>query len=196
MIERLSVMENSVQKAEGFSSLVSNLSDAVTTSPEESQLNRVRQQAYEGLISSRTNLRGYRESLVSFQGQVWLALKKEALRLEKRTSLRTTSARTRAGQALAESTRARMLLDKRRASLEELSGFLEEGRSDLIGPSQEKTDRLADRIDSMRARRLLKLAAVMARELEETEARTLYTAADIEISRMENTVQALQEAVE
>jgi hypothetical protein len=196
MIERLSVMDNSVQKAEGFSSLVSNLSDAVTTSPEEGQLNKVRQQAYEGLISSRSNLRFYRESLVGLQGQIWLALKNEAIRLEKRTSLRTTSARTRAGQALADSTKARMLLDERRKQLMDLEAALEAGQDGLTGASQEKAHLLSERIATMRARKLLQLASGMAQELEETEALTLYTAADIEISRMENTVQALQEAVE
>ncbi|MDF1535537.1 MAG: hypothetical protein P1S46_03415 [bacterium] len=196
LIERLSIMENSVKKAEGFSSLVSSLSDAVTTSPKEGQLNKVRQQAYEGLISSRRNLRDHRESLVGLQGQVWLALKNEANRLEKRTFLRTTSAQTRAGQALAESTKARGLLEEHRNRLEELAARLEEGRSSLTGTLQEKIDRFSGRIATMRAEKLLLLASAKARELNEAEARTIYTAANIEISRMESTVQALQEAVQ
>jgi hypothetical protein len=196
LIERLSVMDNSVKKAEGFSSLVSNLSSAVIISPEEGQLNKVRQQAYEGLISSRSKLRYFRESLVGLQGQIWLALKNEAIRVEKRTSLRTTSARTRAEQVLADSTKARMLLDRRREQLKDLEAALEAGQDALTGASQENAHLLSERIATMRARKLLQLASGMAKQLEETEARTLYTAADIEISRMENTIQALQEAVD
>jgi tetratricopeptide (TPR) repeat protein len=195
LTERLSIMENSVKKAEGFSSLINNLSDAVTSSLEEGQLNRVRQQAYSSLIASRLNLRYYRESLVRSQGQIWLALKNGAVRLEKRTSLRTTSARTRAGQALAETTKTRRLLNERREKLEELAAELEEGRNQLSGALPEKINRLSDRIASMRAKRLLTLASAKAQELREAEALTLYTAADIEISRMKSTVQALQEAV-
>ncbi len=195
LTERLSIMENSVKKAEGFSSLINNLSDAVTSSLEEGQLNRVRQQAYSSLIASRLNLRYYRESLVRSQGQIWLALKNGAVRLEKRTSLRTTSARTRAGQALAETTKTRRLLNERREKLEQLAAELEEGRNQLSGALPEKINRLSERIASMRAKRLLTLASAKAQELREAEALTLYTAADIEISRMKSTVQALQEAV-
>jgi tetratricopeptide (TPR) repeat protein len=195
LTERLSIMENSVKKAEGFSSLIQNLSDAVTSSLEEGQLNRVRQQAYSGLIASRRNLRYYRESLVRSQGQIWLALKNEAIRLEKRTSLRTTSSRTRTGQVLAETTKTRRLLEERREKLEELASGLKEGRSRLSGAFPARINQLSDRIASMRAKRLLVLASAKGQELREAEALTLYTAADIEISKIESTVQALQEAV-
>ena len=97
---------------------------------------------------------------------------------------------------MGESTRARLLLEERRRGLLDLEKNLEDGRDLLTGRFQTEVEEMSGRVASMRARRLLELAEAEARRLEEVEALTLYTAADIEISRMETTVRALQEAVQ
>ena len=194
--ERLSLMENSVSKAEGFTSLVGRLSESVIESSEESQLNRIRKQAYDGLISSRLTLRNIKNTLAAMEGQLWLEVKGEAIRLEKKTALRVTSGRTRAAQALAETTKTLSMLTNRQQALQELAHLLERRKKDLDTTFPEQLRSLREKINEMRATRLLTLAGENSQEIREAEARTLYTSADIEISRMESTVRSLQEAVQ
>jgi len=194
--ERLSLMENSVSKAEGFQSLVGKLSESVTTSNRENQLNRIRKQAYDEIISSRSTLRGLRNTLTSLEGQLWLAVKSGALQIEKKTSLRVTSGKMRAGQVIADTSRSLKILTNQQQSLEELAGLLVQRRNDLDKTILGRLKALGEKIDETRAARLLALAARTAQNIKEAEARTLYTSADIEISRMESTVRSLQEAVQ
>ena len=194
--ERLSLMENSVSKAEGFKSLIGRLSESVTASKKENQLNEIRKQAYEGLISSRLTLRNLRNTLTAMEGQLWLEVKGGAIHLEKKTSLRVTSGRMRAGQALANTSKSIRILTSRQLALEELEHLLLKRRRDLDTTFPERLQILRERIDAMRSARLLTLAAHAAQEIREAEARVLYTSADIEISRMESTVRSLQEAVQ
>lgn len=194
--ERLSLMENSVSKAEGFKSLIGRLSESVTASKKENQLNEIRKQAYEGLISSRLTLRNLRNTLTAMEGQLWLEVKGGAIHLEKKTSLRVTSGRMRAGQALANTSKSIRILTSRQLALEELEHLLLKRRRDLDTTFPERLQILRERIDAMRSARLLTLAAHAAQEIREAEARALYTSADIEISRMESTVRSLQEAVQ
>lgn len=194
--ERLSLMENSVSKAEGFKSLIGRLSESVTASRKENQLNEIRKQAYEGLISSRLTLRNLRNTLTAMEGQLWLEVKGGAIHLEKKTSLRVTSGRMRAGQALANTSKSIRILTSRQLALEELEHLLLKRRRDLDTTFPERLQILRERIDAMRSARLLTLAAHAAQEIREAEARALYTSADIEISRMESTVRSLQEAVQ
>lgn len=194
--ERLSLMENSVSKAEGFKSLIGRLSESVTASRKENQLNEIRKQAYEGLISSRLTLRNLRNTLTAMEGQLWLEVKGGAIHLEKKTSLRVPSGRMRAGQALANTSKSIRILTSRQLALEELEHLLLKRRRDLDTTFPERLQILRERIDAMRSARLLTLAAHAAQEIREAEARALYTSADIEISRMESTVRSLQEAVQ
>jgi tetratricopeptide (TPR) repeat protein len=194
--DRLSLMENSVSKAEGYTSLVGRLSESVTTTKEESQLNHIRKQAYDGLISSRLSLRNMRNSLTALEGQLWLEVKGGAIKLEKKTSLRVTSGRTRAEQALADTSKTIRMLTSRQQELKELGLLILKRRKDLDTTLSEKLKILREKIDAIRATRLLTLAAQAAQEIRESEARTLYTSADIEITRMESTVRSLQEAVQ
>lgn len=193
---RLTLMENSVRKAEGFSSLVEQLSGSVTASEEESQLNRIRKQAYEGIISSRVTLRKLRNTLTALEGRLWLEVKGGAIQLERRTSLRVTSGRTRAGQALADSSKALGMMTSRQQELEDLERLLLKRKGELETILPGKLVALKNKIDRGRASRLLELAAMAAQEIREIEARILYTSADIEISRMQGTVRSLQEAVQ
>ena len=194
--KRLSLMENSVNKAEGFTSLVGRLSESVTASREESQLNRIRKQAYDGLISSRLTLRNHKNALTALEGQLWLEVKGGAIQLEKKTSLRVTSGRTRAAQALADTSKTVRMLTNRQQALEELGLLLGLRKKDLDTTFPEQLKILRIKINEMRAARLLILADQTSQEIREAEARTLYTSADIEISRMESTVRSLQEAVQ
>jgi hypothetical protein len=193
--ERLSYMENSVRKADGFTSLIGRLSESKADSREEDQLNLIRKQAYDGLISSRLTLRSLKNTLTALEGQLWLEVKGGAIQLEKKTSLRVTSGRTRAGQTLVDTSKTLRMLTSRQQALEELGRLLVERKSglDIYFPEQLKS--LREKIDAMRAARLLTLAVQAAGELREAEARTLYTSADIEISRMESTIRSLQEAL-
>lgn len=194
--KRLSLMENSVNKAEGFTSLVGRLSESVAASREESQLNRIRKQAYDGLISSRLTLRSYKNALTSLEGKLWLEVKGGAIQLEKKTSLRVTSGRTRAAQALAHTSKTVRILTNRQQALEELGLLLGLRKKDLDTTFPEQLKILRIKFNEMRAARLLILADQTSQEIREAEARTLYTSADIEISRMESTVRSLQEAVQ
>jgi tetratricopeptide (TPR) repeat protein len=194
--ERLSLMENSVSKADGFTSLVGRLSKTMADSKEENQLNMIRKQAYDGLISSRLTLRNFRNTLTALEGQLWLEVKGGAIRLEKKTSLRVTSGRTRAGQALADTSKTIRMLASQQQALEELGYLLLKRKSDLDTSFPQQVKALKEKIDTLRAARLLTLAVQTAQEIREAEARTLYTSADIEISRMESTIRSLQEAVQ
>lgn len=194
--ERLSFMENSVSKAEGFTNLVGRLAESVTASKEENQLNRTRKQAYDGIISSRLTLRSLKSTLTALEGQLWLGVKSGAIQLEKKISLRVTSGRTRAGQALANTSKSIQILSTRQKDLEELARLILTRRNDLNKGIPERLEILREKIDTARAARLLDIAAQAALEIREAEARTLYTSADIEISKMENTVRLLQEAVQ
>ncbi len=196
LLDRLSLMENSVSKAEGFTSLVGRLSESVTASDEENQLNSIRKQAYDGLISSRLNLRNLRNTLTALEGRLWLEVKGGAIQLEKKTSLRVTSGRTRAGQALADTSKTIRILTVTQQALEELGRLLLQRKRDLDTAFPERLKILRKKIETRRTTRLLTLAAQTAREIREAEARTLYTSADIEISRMESTVRSMQEAVQ
>jgi hypothetical protein len=119
-----------------------------------------------------------------------------AIKLEKKTSLRVTSGRTRAEQALADTSKTIRMLTNRTQELKELGLLLLKRRKDLDTTLSEKLKILREKIDAIRAARLLTLAAQAAQEIRESEARTLYTSADIEITRMESTVRSLQEAVQ
>jgi hypothetical protein len=193
---RLSLMENSVSKAEGFASLVGRLSESVTASKEENQLNRIRKQAYDGLISSRVTLRHLKNTLTALEGQLWLEVKGGAIQLEKKTSLRVTSGTTRAGQAMGDTSKAIKLLTSQQKALEDLGNLLGQRKKDLGTAFPEQLKILKEKIEKMRTDRLLDLAAQAAQGIREVEARTLYTSADIEISRMESTMRSLQEAVQ
>jgi tetratricopeptide (TPR) repeat protein len=193
--ERLSNMEKSVSKADGFTSLIGRLSESKADSREEDQLNLIRKQAYDGLISSRLTLRSLKNSLTALEGQLWLEVKGSAIQLEKKTSLRVTSGRTRAGQMLADMSKTLRILTSRQLALEELGRLLVKRKSGLDTYFPEQLKSLREKIDAMRAARLLTLAVQAAGELREAEARTLYTSADIEISRMESTIRSLQEAL-
>ena len=194
--ERLSLMENSVSKAEGFTSLVGKLSESVTTSKEENQLNRIRKQAYDGLITSRLTLRKLRNTLSALEGRLWLDVKGGAIQLERKTSSRVTSGRTRAVQAMTDTSNAIQMLTSRQQALEELAQLLVRRKRDLDTTFSRRLKALRKKIDASRAARLLALAARDAQAIRETEARTVYTSADIEISRMESIVRSLQEAVQ
>ena len=194
--ERLSLMENSVSKAEGFTSLVGRLSESVTASREENQLNRIRKQAYDGLISSRVTLRHLKNTLTALEGQLWLEVKGGAIQLEKKTSLRVTSSRTRARQAMGDTSKAIRLLNSQQKALEDLENLLGQHKKDLGTTIPEQLKILKEKIEKRRANRLLDLATQAAQGIRKAEARTLYTSADIEISRMESTMRDLQEAVQ
>jgi hypothetical protein len=194
--ERLGLMENSVSKAEGYTSLVDRLAGSVTTSNREKQLNQIRKQAYEGLIASRLTLNNLRNTLTALEGQLWLSVKGGAIQLEKKTSLRVTSGRTRAGQAMADTSKTIRLLTSQQQALEKLEQLLHTSKKDLDTAFPEKLKTLRAKIDAMRAARLLTLAAETTQDIREAEARTLYTTADIEISKMESSVLSLQEAVQ
>lgn len=193
---RLALMESSVSKAEGFTNLVGRLSESVAASKEENQLIRIRKQAYEGLVSSRLILGDLKTGLSGLEGQLWLEVKGEAIQLDKKTSLRVTSGRTRAGQASANTSKTIRLLTHRIQSLEKLDNHIIEGERRLGTTFPARLNALAEKIDQNRSTRLLSLAARTAQKIKNKEALTLYTFADIETSRMESTMRSLQEAVE
>ena len=98
------------------------------------------------------------------------------------------------GKAVAA--KAKQFLVKREQALEELELLIQNRRNDLTVTYPEKLVRLREKITAMRAGRLLALAAQSAEEIREAQAKALFTSADIEISKMENTVRSLQEAVQ
>jgi hypothetical protein len=119
-----------------------------------------------------------------------------AIQMEKKTSLRVTSGRTRAAQALADSSKTLRMLTSRQQALEELQTLLGVRQKELNTTYSRQLKTLRAKLNEMRAARLLTLAQQASREIRNAEARTLYTSADIEISRMESTVRSLQEAVQ
>lgn len=193
---RLALMENSAKRSEGFTPLVKKLEKSVTTSEEEKQLNRLRKQAYDGLISSRLTMRRLGNSLAALEGKLWFEVKKEAIELERRVSLRVTSGRTRAGQAIADTSRTLQLLAARMDSLNDLHDLILTRKNYLDEGYTAGLSDLSDQIASARSARLLGLAESAAREIRETQARILFTMADIEVTRMEDTMRALREAVD
>lgn len=193
---RLSLMESSVSKAEGFTSLVSRLSESVTISEEENQLNQIRKHAYDGLITSRTTLRKLRNTLTALEGRLWLDVKSGAVELERKTSERVDAGRARALMTLDKTSRAVNILSSRLQALEEFEIMVTGRKRDLETTYSEKFGALRQRIEGMRAERLRHLASETTEKIREAEARALYTSADIEISRMEDTVRSLQEAVQ
>ena len=194
--ERLSLLENSVERAESFRSPADRLFGTVTASSSENQLNQIREKAYEGLLSSRPILGSLKNSLTALEGHIWLDVKGQAVELGKKVSFRVTSGRTRAGQALADTSIALGILSERQKALEALARTLIKSEKDLDTVIPERLAILRDRIEGVRADRILVLASKAAEEVKEAEARTLYTSADIEISRMEGTLRSLQEIVQ
>ncbi len=193
---RLLSMESSVKKAEGFSTLVGQLSQSITQSREEAQLNRIRKEAYEGLVSSRGTLREIRNTLSMLEGQTWLRVKDKAVELQTRTADRVTESQRQADRALAVVFRTQSLLEDRLRELDGLVGRIREGRQYLGTALPVDLRNLEQRLAKLRAERMITLAREKVERLREAQAKTLYTSADIEIARMNATVRSLQEAME
>ncbi|UCG38035.1 MAG: tetratricopeptide repeat protein, partial [bacterium] len=193
---RLDLIINSAGKADAFSELINSLEGSVTVTELEAQLNLVRKQAYLDLVSSRRTLKHIRSALTGLEGQLWLSLKGHAVRLEQLTSGRVASGNNLVDRVLAGCTQAESLLIRRRGDLDDLAGRITAALDRLDAPLKARLDTLADGVALVRSRRLMALSAASADELHEMEARTLYTAADIEISRMEDTVRVLREALQ
>jgi tetratricopeptide (TPR) repeat protein len=193
---RLEIMENTVKKAEKFSPLIESLSSSVTVTREEEQLNRIRESAYEGLVSSRSTLGQYRSTLRRLEGRVWLGLKGRAVELEQSTSERVKSSIEIIDKQLADTERTRELLTKHRAILANLKTEISSGSELLGNATTERLTRLRTDIIEARAHRLVQLAEAAAADFREEQARALYTAADIEINRMERNIKAMQETAQ
>jgi len=194
--ERLSLLENSLGKAERFRSTAGWFSETMTASSGENQLNQIRKQAYEELLSSRQALDSLKNSVTALEGHIWLDVKGQAVELGRKASFRVTSGRTRAGQALSDTSKALWILAEKQQALEGLARTLIKREKDLNTDIPERLTILEEKIEVVRADRILFLASRAAEEIKEAEARTLYTSADIEISRMESTMRSLQEIVQ
>jgi len=192
---RLSLMENSLEKAERFGTFAGKLTGTVTASEKEKQLTWIREQAYERILPSRQTLESLRNSLAALEGHIWLEVKGAAVELEKKTSFRVTSGRARAAQAAGDNSEAIRILTDKQHVLEALTLTLIKRKRDLDTTISQRLALLGQRIEEARAGRILTLAAQTAGQIKEAEAKTLFTSADIEISRMESTVRSLQEMV-
>ena len=90
----------------------------------------------------------------------------------------------------------RQILADRLRALEELQALLDRRMGDLEAGLTIRLNTLGSKTETVRSSRVLQLAARSAARIRNLEARVLYTAADIEISRMNDTLGSLQEAVE
>jgi len=190
---RLQIMENTVEKAKNFSSLIENLSSSVSRTPKEDQLKRIREGAYEGLLNSRQSLSDYKSILKTLEGRIFLILKSQAVHLETKTTDRIEKSSTMVSDSLLNADMVRKLLTENRKHLVQFRSEVVSGLNDLDGNINEQLKALQEKIVLMRGARLTVIAGDTVSELKEIEARVLFTAADIEITRMENNLRAMQE---
>ena len=192
---RLKTTQSDISRVREFSSVIEKIRGSSPATDKERQLNRIRESAYRGLIGTRERLTGIRSELRAFEGRIWLLVKGEAVRHE-----------TDAVERIAnEGMNLQRLTDKTRKALEQLS-LRGEKLSEAKDEAEKRMDhletainsRLDDislRILSLRNRTALDLAGRKADELDDTRAFVIYTAADIEIQRMDEVLRAMQEAV-
>jgi tetratricopeptide (TPR) repeat protein len=192
---RLRTMETNVEKISGFSPVISSLKELSTITGEEKQLNRIRENAYEGLVSSRNSLKDIRSDLKALEGRVWLHAKGEARRTEMNITDRVLGISTRIVR-LQEKTRETQNLLTVRLSLltksrEELNSHL--GRLKIV-LSKNLSDLESD-LRNLQITTLQHVAGEVRAVLEEEEAKAVFSAADIEIMKIENNLRAMQENI-
>jgi hypothetical protein len=188
-------METNVEKISGFSPVISSLKELSTITGEEKQLNRIRENAYEGLVSSRNSLKDIRSDLKALEGRVWLHAKGEARRTEMNITDRVLGISTRIVR-LQEKTRETQNLLTVRLSLltksrEELNSHL--GRLKIV-LSKNLSDLESD-LRNLQITTLQHVAGEVRAVLEEEEAKAVFSAADIEIMKIENNLRAMQENI-
>jgi hypothetical protein len=191
--ERLLFLTNAQVKARGFSSVISELTGAELSPGEQRQLRKIRQEAFDGLLLTREPVQRLEERLGSLEGRVWLGVKLTAAARETDNRRRTETGETTAAATIAAADRAAGLAKELERSLAARAREVEELEAGLGAPLAGRLDSLGARLQKARAARLVTLARERARSIRDQEARVLYTAADIEISKMEDRLRSLQE---
>ncbi len=192
---QLGSTQSDVSKVSSFSEVIEKIRDSSPDTEEGKALYRIRENAYTGLIESREKLTGLRSELKALEGRIWLLVKGEAVRYESRAGERITGQTTDAGRI---KEKAGTVLDRLQDREIRLQGAISDVKADLNrmeSPIKERLGDIRSRVLSQRTVRILHLAQKTSKNLDEAEALALFTAADIEIKRMDETLKALQEVV-
>ena len=192
---RLDNLESSIGRVSGYSGLLEGLRGTITGSPEEKEELRIRERAYARLLESRRSLDDLYRSLNSLEGQVWILAKGKAIGFEKSISRRTDSASASINSILEKGRRVEGLMAMKEAELHQAAGTVAAQISEIKVLAEGTLPALTERASSVRSARLLNLAESSWRDIDRLEVRAVFTAADIEISRMERTIREMQESV-
>ncbi len=192
---RLRTMEASVEKIRGFTPVISTLKESSSITGEQEQLNRIRENAYKGLISSRNSLKDIRSDLKALEGRVWLHAKGEARRTEMEITDRVSAISARIARLKEKAEETQNILAVRLSLLiksrDELSSQVDRLKTAL---SKNLSD-LESALRNMQIKTLLQVADEVRAVLEEEEAKVVFSAADIEVMKIENNLRAMQEAI-
>lgn len=192
---RLKTMEINVEKIRSFPPVISGLKDSPSVTQEEQQLNRIRENAYKGLVKSRNSLRDLRSDLKGLEGRIWLHVKGEARRTESGIYERVAAAKARIEEIRAKNEKAQNMLTVRLSLLsgsrDELSTRVDRLNTVLSGNLSD----LNSELRTLQTATFLQVADETRNVLEEEEALAMFTAADIEIMKMEINLRAMQDAI-
>jgi hypothetical protein len=191
--EHLLFLTTAQGKARGFSAVIRELTGADLSLSEQKQLRKIRQEAYDGLLGMSDKVDSLEERLRSLEGRILLELKMSVVERETDNRSRTDEEGELAGSIIAALEHARRLAREREAAtaaIEEDAGRREGGLASSLPP---RLQTFAARLAAARTGRLLALAREHAAVLRDQEARVLYTAADVEIVRMEDRLRMLQQ---
>ena len=193
---RLQTMETNVEKIRSFTPVISGLKDAPSVTQEEQQLNLIRENAYKGLVSSRNSLRDIHTDLKALEGRVWLHVKGEVRDTETEIYNRIAAVKKRIEEIRLKNDKTRNMLTVRLALLtksrEELNTHMDRVNAVLSGNLSD----LHSQLRTLQVNTLLQVADETKVVLEEEEALALFTAADIEILKMESNLRAMQDAIQ
>jgi len=190
--ERLESVTANAGKVRGFYGIIDSIKSSIPASGEEEQINRIRKNAYEGLVSSRSSLRRIRSSLQALEGRVWLIAKGEAMNFERESSSRVSREMSLISLLRRKNEKAVSLLLERRDRLLQARDDLNHRIKQMGTATMERISTFLSRTAALRDSRLLEIAESSKSALREADARAVFTAADIEIHRMEKTLQAMR----
>ncbi|UCF30628.1 MAG: tetratricopeptide repeat protein [bacterium] len=194
--KKMDVAQADISKIGAFSTVIERIRSASPASTEEErQLNIIRENAYRGLIDSRQRLTGIRSEIKGIEGKIWLLVKGEAVRYESNIRSRVIGEMMTLQRLMHKLNRALELLRDRRQRLSEAEREVDTTIGRLQSPLVRDLDDVRSSLFHQRTARILELADQKAAELDRAEALALYTAADIEIQRMDEVLKAMQEVV-
>ncbi len=191
--ERLLSLTTSQGKAQGFSAVIRELTGADLSLAEQKQLRKIRQEAYEGILVLADNVSSLEERLRSLEGRILLQIKMSVADREANNRARTEKGDALSASAIDAIERARLLARERAAATAALEADTGRQETALASSLSSRLQAFSSRLADARTARLLALARERARALRDQEARVLYTAADIEISKMEDRLRTLQQ---